>query len=54
MIALGGGSVIDAGKAIATLVTNCAPMRDYLEIVGRAQPLTETPRSAGVRGHLRN
>jgi alcohol dehydrogenase class IV len=43
VIALGGGSVIDAGKAIAALVTNRAPARDYLEVVGRAQPLTETP-----------
>ena len=43
VISLGGGSVIDAGKAIAALVTNRAPVREYLEVVGRAQPLTETP-----------
>ena len=43
VIALGGGSVIDSGKAIAALVTNRAPVRDYLEVVGRAQPLTERP-----------
>jgi alcohol dehydrogenase class IV len=43
VIALGGGSVIDAGKAIAALVTNRAPVRDYLEVVGRAQPLAERP-----------
>jgi alcohol dehydrogenase class IV len=43
VIALGGGSVIDSGKAIAALATNRAPVRDYLEVVGRAQPLTEKP-----------
>ena len=43
VIALDGGSVIDAGKAIAALVMNRAPVRDYLEVVGRAQPLTQRP-----------
>ena len=43
VVAMGGGSVIDAGKAIAALVTNDAPVRDYLEVVGRAQPLAERP-----------
>jgi alcohol dehydrogenase class IV len=43
VIALGGGSVIDAGKAIAALVTNRAAVRTYLEVVGNAQPLTEKP-----------
>ena len=41
VVAVGGGSVIDAGKAIAALITNRAPVREYLEVVGRAQPLTE-------------
>jgi alcohol dehydrogenase class IV len=41
VVALGGGSVIDAGKAIAALITNLDPLRDYLEVVGRARPLTE-------------
>jgi alcohol dehydrogenase class IV len=41
VVALGGGSVIDAGKAVAALITNLGPLRDYLEVVGRAQPLTE-------------
>jgi alcohol dehydrogenase class IV len=37
--ALGGGSVIDAGKAIAALLTNEGEPRDYLEVVGRGRPL---------------
>jgi alcohol dehydrogenase class IV len=40
VIALGGGSVIDTGKAIAVLLANDAPVRDYLEVVGNARPLT--------------
>jgi alcohol dehydrogenase class IV len=43
VVACGGGSVIDAGKAIAALVANQRPILDYLEIVGRGQPLTEAP-----------
>ena len=40
VIALGGGSVIDAAKAIAALITNDAPLRDYLEVIGKGCPLT--------------
>jgi alcohol dehydrogenase class IV len=43
VVAIGGGSVIDAGKAIAALITNRAPLRDYLEVIGGGQPLTERP-----------
>ena len=43
VVAIGGGSAIDAGKAIATLVTNPGEPLDYLEVIGRGQPLTETP-----------
>jgi alcohol dehydrogenase class IV len=39
VVAIGGGSVIDAGKAIAALLTNHDPLREYLEVVGNAKPL---------------
>jgi len=43
VVALGGGSVIDAGKAIAALLTNDAPVRDYLEVIGKGRRLTSRP-----------
>jgi alcohol dehydrogenase class IV len=39
VVAVGGGSVIDAGKAIAGLVTNPGEVLDYLEVVDKGQPL---------------
>jgi len=41
VIAFGGGSAIDTGKAIAALVTNSRDILDYLEVIGQGQPLTE-------------
>lgn len=41
VIAIGGGSVIDAGKAIAALTTNRHHIMHYLEIIGKGSPLTE-------------
>jgi alcohol dehydrogenase class IV len=41
VIGLGGGSVIDTGKAVAALLTNGGDPLDYLEVIGRGQPLTE-------------
>ncbi len=41
MVACGGGSAIDAGKAIAALLGNGGDPLDYLEVVGRGQPLTK-------------
>jgi alcohol dehydrogenase class IV len=43
VVGIGGGSVIDAAKAIAALATNRGDVLDYLEVIGKAQPLTETP-----------
>ena len=39
VIGLGGGSVIDAAKAIAALLVNPGDMMDYLEVVGAGRPL---------------
>ena len=43
IIGLGGGSVLDAGKAIAALVTNPGDVFDYLEVIGKGQPLVNAP-----------
>jgi len=40
VIAIGGGSAIDAGKAIAALLRNGPEPLDYIEVVGRGLPLT--------------
>lgn len=41
VVGFGGGSVIDAAKAIAALLANESPLFDYLEVIGRAQPLAK-------------
>ncbi len=43
VVAFGGGSAIDAAKAIAALVTNRGELEDYLEVIGKGQPLQDTP-----------
>ena len=54
VISVGGGSAIDAGKAIAILTTNSGEPLDYLEVVGRGQaiqqaslPFIAVPTTAG-------
>ncbi len=41
VIGFGGGSALDAAKAIAILATNAGDVLDYLEIIGRGKQLTE-------------
>jgi len=55
VIAFGGGSVIDAGKAIAVLLANSGEPLDYLEIIGRGEklkgpalPFIAAPTTAGT------
>jgi alcohol dehydrogenase class IV len=54
VIAIGGGSAIDAGKAVAALAANPGEPLDYLEVIGRgralqrpALPLVAVPTTAG-------
>ena len=55
VVALGGGSVIDAGKAIAAMLANDGDLLDYLEIIGggqslknRSAPFIAIPTTAGT------
>ncbi|NOX62985.1 MAG: iron-containing alcohol dehydrogenase [Chloroflexi bacterium] len=52
IVALGGGSVIDVGKAIAMLMTNGGEYADYLwhgkRIVKRSLPMAAVPTTAGT------
>jgi alcohol dehydrogenase class IV len=41
VVALGGGSVLDTGKAIAALAANGGDPLDYLEVIGKGRPLTQ-------------
>lgn len=43
VIGYGGGSAVDAAKAIAALVTNPGDPVDYLEVIGSGKPLTNPP-----------
>jgi alcohol dehydrogenase class IV len=41
IIGFGGGSALDAGKAISALINNGGDLYDYLEVVGRGKTLTK-------------
>jgi alcohol dehydrogenase class IV len=43
VVAFGGGSAIDAGKAVAALLTNAGDLTDYLEVIGAGMPLHAEP-----------
>jgi len=55
VIGIGGGSAIDAGKAIAAMLTNSGDLLDYIEIIGCGKalkkwsaPFTAIPTTAGT------
>jgi len=43
VISFGGGSVIDAGKAIAALATNGGEPLEFLEVIGKGGAITASP-----------
>lgn len=43
VVSLGGGSVIDTGKALAALATNDGSVEDYLEGVGKGLAVSQPP-----------
>jgi len=55
VVGFGGGSAIDAGKAIAALLTNRGELMDYLEVIGKggalrvaSAPCIAVPTTAGT------
>lgn len=55
VVGIGGGSVVDAAKAIAALIPNSGNLLDYLEVIGRGKtlekpaiPLVAIPTTAGT------
>jgi alcohol dehydrogenase class IV len=43
VVSIGGGSAIDAGKAIAAAAANAGDLLEYLEVIGKGQPLERPP-----------
>lgn len=41
VISIGGGSVLDTGKAVAAMLTNTGELEDYLEVVGAGKAITQ-------------
>ena len=49
VIGLGGGSAIDAAKAVAGLLANGGAALDYMEVVGKGQKITKPAAARGWR-----
>ncbi len=43
VVSVGGGSVIDTGKALSAIIPNLGSLYDYVEVVGRNVPLKTKP-----------
>ena len=43
VVGMGGGSVLDTGKAIAALLTNRGNLLDYLEVIGEGKQILNSP-----------
>jgi alcohol dehydrogenase class IV len=43
IVGMGGGSALDAGKAIAAMLTNPGELLDYVEVIGRGWSLARPP-----------
>lgn len=43
IVAIGGGSVVDAGKAIAAMSTQPGDLMRYIEVIGEGKPLEAAP-----------
>jgi len=61
VLSIGGGSIIDVGKATAALITNCGKVKDYLEYVGTGAkvvnepvPFIALPTTAGTGSEVTN
>jgi alcohol dehydrogenase class IV len=51
VVALGGGSVVDAGKAIAAMATQPEGLMRYIEVIGEGKPLEAAPLAIHRRAH---
>jgi alcohol dehydrogenase class IV len=43
VVGIGGGSALDAGKAISILLTNPKEIYNYLEVIGKGEPFVNPP-----------